>query len=97
MRDLTHGTGIDTGLGFAVTADTHPAALDADYGGGTPLSFQVYLRFRPSRMKGMAGDSMGGMKMAMDDARHDARAARQRGPRPAAPAPHTSAANARRQ
>ena len=51
VRDLTHGTGIDTGLGFAVTADQHPSALDADYGSGTPLSFQVYLRFRPSRLK----------------------------------------------
>ena len=51
VRDLTHGTGIDTGLGFAVTADTKPSALDADYGGGTPVSFQVYLRLRPSRMK----------------------------------------------
>ena len=62
VRDLTHGTGIDTGLGFAVTADTHPAALNADYGTGTPLSFQVYLRFRPSRMKGMdmKGMDMGG-------------------------------------
>ena len=53
VRDLTHGQGIDTGLGFAVTADTHPSALDADYGGGTPLSFQIYLRLRPSRMKNM--------------------------------------------
>ncbi len=53
VRDLTHGTGLDTGLGFAVTADTHPSALNADYGGGTPVSFQVYLRFRPSRMNGM--------------------------------------------
>jgi len=58
VRDLTHGKGIDTGLGFAVTADTHPSALNADYGGGTPLSFQVYLRLRPSRMKGMTMPSM---------------------------------------
>ncbi len=49
VRDLTHGTGIDTGLGFAVTANTYPSALKTDYGSGTPLSFQVYLRFRPSR------------------------------------------------
>ena len=54
VRDVTHGTGMDTGVGFAVTADTHPAALRADYGGGTPLSFQVYLRLRPSRMKSMS-------------------------------------------
>ena len=51
VRDLTHGTGIDTGLGFAVTADTHPSALNADYGSGTPVSFEIYLRLRPSRMK----------------------------------------------
>ncbi len=54
VRDLTHGTGVDTGLGFAVTADTHPGALTADYGSGTSLSFQVYLRFRPSRLKNSA-------------------------------------------
>jgi len=51
VRDLTHGAGIDTGLGFAVTADTHPSALDADYGTGMPVSFEIYLRLRPSRMK----------------------------------------------
>ncbi len=51
VRDLTHGTGLDTGLGFAITADTKPPALDADYGTGTPVSFQIYLRLRPSRMQ----------------------------------------------
>ncbi len=80
VRDLTHGTGIDTGLGFAVTADTKPSALDADYGGGTPVSFQIYLRLRPSRMKGMdmgSGGKMSGMDMG-------------NGPAPlAAPAPAT--------
>lgn len=59
VRDLTHGKGIDTGLGFAVTADTHPSALNADYGRGTPLSFQVYLRLRPSRIQGMNMQTMG--------------------------------------
>ena len=54
VRDLTHGTGIDTGLGLAVTANTYPSALNADYGSGTPLSFQVYLRFRPSRSRNMS-------------------------------------------
>ena len=61
VRDLTNGTGIDTGLGFAVTADTKPSALDADYGGGTPVSLQVYLRLRPSRLKNM---NMGGSPSA---------------------------------
>ncbi len=70
VRDLTHGTGIDTGLGFAVTADTKPSALDADYGGGTPISFQIYLRLRPSRMKGMdrGGGKMSGMNMGLGQA-----------------------------
>ena len=58
VRDLTHSTGIDTGLGFAVTADQHPSALSADYGSGTSLSFQVYLRFRPSRMKNVSMANM---------------------------------------
>lgn len=62
VRDLTHGTGIDTGVGFAVTANTKPSALDADYGSGTPVSFQIYLRLRPSRMKSM---DMGKMETPM--------------------------------
>jgi len=72
VRDLTHGTGIDTGLGFAVTADTHPAALNADYGGGTPVSFQIYLRFRPSRMKGMDMKSMDMKGMGKADGKRSA-------------------------
>ena len=58
VRDLTHGTGIDTGLGFAVTGNTKPSALNADYGNGSPVSFQIYLRLRPSRMKNMAMKDM---------------------------------------
>lgn len=64
VRDLTHGKGIDTGLGFAVTANTKPSALDPFYGGGTPVSFQVMLRLRPSRMKMGMGRDMAGMKTA---------------------------------
>jgi len=61
VRDLQHGKGIDTGVGFAVTANTKPSGLDAFYGKGTPVSFEVFFRFRPSRMK-----SMGSMPK-MDD------------------------------
>ncbi len=78
VRDLTHGKGVDTGLGFALTADTHPASLDPVYGSGTSLSYEVYLRFRPSRMQmgvGHGGD-MGGMDMGTPAA-----------PTPAAPTP----------
>ncbi|MEO7718926.1 MAG: FixH family protein [Capsulimonas sp.] len=51
VRDLTHGKGIDTGLGAAVTLNTKPSALDPFYGGGSPVSFQVFFRLRPSRIK----------------------------------------------
>jgi len=64
VRDLKHGTGIDTGVGIAVTADTKPSGLDSVYGTGTPVSFQVFFRFRPSRMKNMnMGGGMAGMDM----------------------------------
>ncbi len=68
VRDITHGTGVDTGIGFAVTADTLPATLRADYGGGTPLSFQLYLRLRPSRLR---NQSMAGMMAERQDAPAD--------------------------
>jgi hypothetical protein len=61
IRDVTHGTGIDTGIGAAVTLDTHPSSLNSVYGGGTPLGFEVFVRFRPSRLK------MDSMKMGQGD------------------------------
>jgi len=51
VHDLTHGTGIDTGLGLALTLDTKPSALDTVYGSGSPLSLEIYFRIRPSRLK----------------------------------------------
>jgi len=74
IRDLTHGKGVDTGLGFAVTADTNPSSLNFAYGSGTHVGFEIFFRFRPSRMGGgdgsvnmrgmnMGGMNMGGMKM----------------------------------
>ncbi|MBV9851485.1 MAG: FixH family protein, partial [Armatimonadetes bacterium] len=84
VRDLTHGTGIDTGLGLAVTADTHPSVLNADYGGGTPLSFQIYLRLRPSQVS----MSTGGGKMAgMDMSGGQTQPASPPSPTPQTPAP----------
>jgi len=63
VRDLTHGKGIDTGLGAAVTLDTHPTSLNSVYGAATPLGFQIFLRLRPSRVKGMVGMTLSGMTM----------------------------------
>ncbi len=83
VRDITHGTGIDTGIGFAVTADQHPSALSADYGSGTPLSFQIYLRLRPSRMK----NSDMKMDMRSMDTGGDMKGMDMSAPAPPAPAP----------
>jgi hypothetical protein len=63
LRDVTHGQGIDAGVGAAITVSPKPSALDPFYGSGTPLSFQIMFRLRPSRMSGMGGMShmnMGG-------------------------------------
>ena len=55
IRDLTHGKGIDTGLGFAVTADANPSSLDSYYGSGVHPGFELFFRIRPSRMGGGDG------------------------------------------
>ena len=52
VRDLSHGNGIDIGLGGQVTVNDVPAALDRYYGNDIPFSFQVFLRVRPSLMGG---------------------------------------------
>ena len=65
IRDLTHGKGVDTGLGAAVTADTNPSSLNSYYGSGTHVGFEIFFRFRPSRMGGGSGSvNMRGMNMA---------------------------------
>ena len=51
VHDLSHGNGIDTGIGLALTLDTKPSALDAIYGSGSPVSLEIYLRLRPSRLQ----------------------------------------------
>ncbi len=52
VRDLSHGGGIDVGLGGQVTLNDVPGALDRYYGGDVPFSLQVFLRVRPSLMGG---------------------------------------------
>lgn len=71
IRDLTHGKGIDTGLGAAITAGTNPAALNPYYGSGTHLGFEVFFRLRPSRMGGGkdGAANMRGMNMSSMDMR----------------------------
>lgn len=50
VRDLTHGRGIDVGLGGQFTIHDVPDSLDRYYGDELPYSFQVFLRIRPSLM-----------------------------------------------
>ena len=65
IRDLTHGKGIDTGVGAAVMANTNPSSLSSYYGSGTHIGFELFFRFRPSRMGGGDGSvNMRGMNMA---------------------------------
>src|SRR5262249_43133785 len=49
VRDLSHGKGIDIGLGGQFTIDFWPEDLDPYYGGGPGYGFQVFLRMRPSQ------------------------------------------------
>ena len=50
VRDLSHGKGVDVGLGAQFTIHSVPDDLDRYYGDETPVAFQVFLRVRPSLM-----------------------------------------------
>lgn len=50
VRDLSHGKGIDVGLGGQFTIHDVPARLEYYYGDDVPFTFQVFLRVRPSLM-----------------------------------------------
>ena len=48
VRDLTHGNGLDIGLGTQFTFNDHPDRLDRYYGDDLGYAFQFFLRIRPS-------------------------------------------------
>jgi len=48
VRDLSHGNGIDIGLGAQFTFNDRPDHLDRYYGDGTAYAFEFFLRIRPS-------------------------------------------------
>jgi hypothetical protein len=48
VRDLSHGNGIDIGLGTQFTFNDRPDHLDRYYGDGLAYAFQFFLRIRPS-------------------------------------------------
>ncbi len=51
VRDLVKDKGIDVGLGAQATLYTNPATLNPIYGGAKHGGFQIFMRFRPSRMQ----------------------------------------------
>jgi hypothetical protein len=51
VRDIVKDKGIDVGLGAMLTANSNPAALTPYYGGTAHGGWQVFVRFRPSKMK----------------------------------------------
>jgi hypothetical protein len=48
VRDLTHGKGLDIGLGTQFTFNDRPDRLDRYYGNDLGYAFQFFLRIRPS-------------------------------------------------
>ncbi len=51
VRDIIQDKGIDVGLGGMVTLNNNPATLTPVYGGTTHGGWQLFMRFRPSKMK----------------------------------------------
>jgi hypothetical protein len=49
VRDLSHGKGIDIGLGTQFTINDRPDSLDRYYGDDLGYAFQFFLRIRPSQ------------------------------------------------
>src|SRR5437588_7427765 len=48
IRDLSHGNGIDIGLGTQFTINNQPDTLDRYYGDDLGYAFEFFLRIRPS-------------------------------------------------
>lgn len=51
VRDIVQGKGIDVGLGGMATINHNPRILAPVYGGTTHGGWQVFMRFRPSKLK----------------------------------------------
>jgi Heavy metal binding domain len=48
VRDLSHGSGVDIGLGTQFTINNRPDTLDRYYGDDLGYAFEFFLRIRPS-------------------------------------------------
>lgn len=62
VRDLSHGRGIDIGLGAQFTIDFWPNELNRYYGDGPGYAFEFFLRIRPSQHVDHAMQHGGDMK-----------------------------------
>jgi hypothetical protein len=62
VRDLSHGNGIDVGLGGQFTLNVWPSGLDRYYGGGPGYAFQFFLRLRPSLHNHAHGEHVAGLE-----------------------------------
>ena len=51
VRDIVQGKGLDVGIGGKATINHNPSTLAPVYGGTTHGGWQVFLRFRPSKLK----------------------------------------------
>ncbi len=51
VRDVVKDKGLDVGIGGKATWNTNPAALTPIYGGTNHAGWQLFIRFRPSKMK----------------------------------------------
>jgi Heavy metal binding domain len=49
VRDLSHGNGVDIGLGTQFTINNRPGTLDRYYGDDLGYAFEFFLRIRPSQ------------------------------------------------
>ena len=49
VRDLSHGDGLDIGLGTQFTINDRPDSLDRYYGENLGYAFEFFLRIRPSQ------------------------------------------------
>jgi hypothetical protein len=51
IRDIVEGKGLDVGIGGIFTLDHNPQTLTPLYGGTSHGGWQLFMRFRPSRMQ----------------------------------------------
>jgi hypothetical protein len=51
IRDIVQSKGLDVGIGAMLTLDHNPQPLAPIYGGATHGGWQLFMRFRPSKMK----------------------------------------------